>query len=236
MTQRLDASRSLGARTWPEVHGHSGAVVLCVPLGSCEQHGPHLPLCTDTLVAAALCDALTRHRRDVLVAPALGIGASGEHAGFDGTLSFGTRALSACVTEFVRSARPWARAIVVVSAHGGNADAVARVMDTARREGDHVVVFAPRLDGADAHAGRTETSLVLALAPQLVRHNEAVVGNTTPLDELASTLRHDGVAAVSSSGVLGDPTGASAEEGRGLLATLTVDLCATVDAALGAET
>jgi mycofactocin precursor peptide peptidase len=224
---------SLGARTWREVDAHGRHLVLAVPLGSCEQHGPHLPLATDTLVATALCDALALHRADVVIAPAIGVGASGEHAGFAGTLSVGTVALASCLTELVRSARDWTRAVVIVSGHGGNADALERVARTASSEGDDLVVHHPRLEGADAHAGRTETSLVLALAPELVRHNEAVAGVTTPLHELVGTLRAHGVAAVSPNGVLGDPTGASAEEGRELLAALSAGLCGAVDAAFG---
>lgn len=225
---------SLGARTWPELDAGRATHVLAVPLGSCEQHGPHLPLSTDTLVATALCASLAAHRSDVLVAPALGVGASGEHAGFAGTLSVGTDALATVVIELVRSARDWTRAVVVVSGHGGNAEALGRAAATASHDGDELVVFTPRVEGADAHAGRTETSLVLALDPSLVRHNEVVVGVTTPLRALEGDLRARGVAAVSPSGVLGDPTGASADEGRALLAALAVELCATVDAALGA--
>lgn len=232
MSRGLDGA-TLGARTWTELAASGADHVLAVPLGSCEQHGPHLPLSTDTLVASALCDALAAHRDDVVVAPAVGVGASGEHAGFAGTLSVGTEVLARSLTELVRSARGWARAVVVVSAHGGNAEALGVVATTAAGEGDDVVVFAPRLRGADAHAGRTETSLVLALAPELVRHNEAVVGVTTPLGELLGTLRDHGVAAVSPSGVLGDPTGATVEEGRRLLASITADLCGQVDVALG---
>jgi mycofactocin precursor peptide peptidase len=94
-------------------------------------------------------------------------------------------------------------------------------------------VFVPRLRGADAHAGRSETSLALALAPQLVRHNEAVVGVTTPLGELVGALRACGVAAIPSSGVLGDPIGASTEEICVQIATHASDRAAQVDAALG---
>jgi len=227
---------TLGTHSWTELDARGSDVVLAVPVGSCEQHGPHLPLSTDTIVAEALCEALARHRRDVTVAPAVGIGASGEHAGFAGTLSIGTEALAACLTELIRSARGWSRAVVLVSGHGGNADAIASVVGTAAADGDVVVAYAPRLKGADAHAGRTETSLVLALAPQLVRHNEAVIGNTAPLGELAVALRRDGVASVSKNGVLGDPTGASAATGRDLLASLVADLAVTVDGALGALT
>lgn len=229
------SATDLGSRTWPEVAAHGRDLVLAVPLGACEQHGPHLPLSTDTLVASALCDALARHRRDVAVAPCIGVGASGEHAGFPGTLSAGTEALAVYVTGLVRSARSWSRAVVIVSGHGGNADALARVARRAEEDGDVVVVFFPSVPGGDAHAGRTETSLVLALREELVRHNEAVIGNLAPLHELASGLRADGVASASASGVLGDPTGATGAEGRELLEAIAADLFAAVDGALGAR-
>ena len=68
--------------------------------------------------------------------------------------------------------------------------------------------------GGDAHAGRTETSLVLAIAPELVRLDRAEPGCPTPLAELLPALESGGVRAVSANGVLGDPAGASAGEGR----------------------
>jgi mycofactocin precursor peptide peptidase len=225
---------TLGDSTWPAIEERKGSLVLAVPIGSCEQHGPHLPLSTDTIVAVALCEALAAWRTDVAVAPPVAIGASGEHADFPGTLSIGTDALARCLTELVRSARGWTRVVVLVTGHGGNADALAEVARTARHEGDEVMVFSPRVEGGDAHAGRTETSLLLALHPHLVRHNEAVPGVTTPLRALDATLRAEGVRAVSPSGVLGDPRDASAEEGRRVLAGVVDDLCRAVDDALGA--
>ena len=78
----------LDEQAWPDVDLMHP--VLCVPVGSCEQHGPHLPLGTDTIIAVALADELAARRPDVLVAPALTMTASGEHAGFAGTLSIGT--------------------------------------------------------------------------------------------------------------------------------------------------
>jgi mycofactocin precursor peptide peptidase len=73
------------------------------------------------------------------------------------------------------------------------------------------------LPGADAHAGRTETAILLALAPELVRVGAMAPGNTAPLDELLARLRAGGTAAVSPDGVLGDPTGATGDEGERLL-------------------
>jgi creatinine amidohydrolase len=226
---------ALAERSTIDIAERAGRLLVAVPVGACEQHGPHLPLGTDSTVAAALCEALAAARGDVVVAPLIGVGASGEHAGFAGTLSVGTEALAAYLTELIRSARPWARGVVVVSGHGGNVDALARVERIAAHEGDHVACFVPSIEGADAHAGRTETSLVLALDAPSVRHNELVTGVTTPLRELAAELRRRGVAAVSPTGVLGDPTTASSLEGRDVLARLVAALCDMVERAFGSE-
>ena len=79
-----------------------------------------------------------------------------------------------------------------------------------------------------AHAGRTETSILLALDPASVRVDSAAPGATAPLEELMPAMRAGGVAAVSPNGVLGDPTGASAEEGERLLAEMADALRARI--------
>jgi len=81
----------LGRATWSELDGGAPSRLL-IPLGATEQHGPHLPLETDTLIAAALADAVAAARRDVAVSPALPYGSSGEHGAFPGTLSLGQAA------------------------------------------------------------------------------------------------------------------------------------------------
>ena len=216
----------LGARTWREVHA-AGRAVLAVPLGSCEQHGPHLPLDTDSRIAIALADRLATARPDVLVGPAVPYGASGEHAGFDGTLSIGEDGLALVLVELVRSADAFS-GVVLVNGHGGNATAVERAVATSRAEGRRVLSWAPAA-GGDAHAGRTETAALLALAPSVVRLEHAEAGATAPLSELMPALRASGVAAVAPNGVLGDPAGASAEDGRVLLDAMAIDLVAAVD-------
>lgn len=223
---------TLGARTWPEVAARS-PFLLAIPLGSTEQHGPHLPLDTDTRIAEAVATGLAARRSDVVVAPALAYGSSGEHAGFAGTMSLGRDALEGCLVELVRSLGPEVRGTVLVSGHGGNVVPMARAADTLVVEGRRVVARMLNLQGADAHAGRTETSLLLAIAPDTVRHEAAAPGNPTPVQELMPTLRAEGVRAVSANGVLGDPCGASAEEGRRLLAVLIDDLVSGVDDAYG---
>lgn len=197
-----------------------GPRLLLLPLGSCEQHGPHLPLDTDTRIAAAVAAALAAERGDLVVAPALQYGASGEHQGFAGTVSIGTAALEQVLVELARSLGPEFAGLVLLSWHGGNLDAVRRAIPLLRAEGRRVLGVFPGLPEGDAHAGRSETSLMLALDPAAVRLDRAAPGDPRPLAEVMPLLREGGMRAVTPSGVLGDPAGASAEEGRRLLATL----------------
>ena len=219
----------LDALSWPEAARRASNTVLAVPVGSTEQHGPHLPLGTDTAVAVALAQRLAAARPDVLVAPALPYGSAGEHAAFPGTMSIGAAALELVLMELVRSADAFA-GVVLVSAHGGNTAPLTAAMATMRSEGRHVLGWSPRIPNGDAHAGRTETSLLLALSPAAVRVDAAEPGDVRPLARLMGELRRGGVAAVSPNGVLGDPTGASADEGRYLLDELAADLIASVAA------
>ena len=121
------------------------------------------------------------------------------------------------LVELVRSS-DFAR-VLFVCAHGGNAEPLAAAVRQLRDEGHAVWAWSPRWDG-DAHAGRVETSLLLALAPELVGAAREP-GNVEPLSALMGRLRAGGVRAVAPNGILGDPRGASAEEGRALLATAT---------------
>lgn len=220
-------SSTLAALTWPEAELRAAGAVLAVPIGATEQHGPHLPLSTDTDIAVALVGALVRGCQGVVAAPALQYGASGEHEGFSGTISIGQEALEAVLVELGRSAsRTFART-VFVSTHGGNAAPVGRAVDRLRAESRDVLAWSPRWDG-DAHAGRVETSIMLALRPERVDVRRARAGNVAPLAELMPVLRAGGVHAASPNGVLGDPAGASADEGRRLLADAADDLIAKV--------
>lgn len=216
--------------TWPEVEERAAPdTVVAIPLGSTEQHGPHLPFSTDADVAADLCRRLATRRGDVLVAPVLAFGASGEHQDFPGTLSIGRAALELVVVELARSAAATFAGTVFVNAHGGNVEALTSAERRLVGEGRRVLAWTVGWRG-DAHAGRTETSLELALVPDRVRLERAAAGNRRPLDELMTRLRSQAVRAVSPNGVLGDPAGASAEEGEQILQALAADLVATVDA------
>ena len=220
----------LAAMTSPQVRAHAAADgVVVIPIGSTEQHGPHLPLGTDADVALAVSRRLAARMPTAVVAPLIPYGSSGEHAGFAGTLSIGQSAIELLLLELGRSAGETYRRQVFVSAHGGNAGPAARAVAQLRRESRDVLLWMPSWDG-DAHAGRTETALQLALHPDRVRTEEMAAGNVTPVRELMAQLHVGGVLAVSPNGVLGDPTGATAAEGERLLARLTDDLEARVRA------
>jgi mycofactocin precursor peptide peptidase len=212
----------LGAATSPDARTPR---LLFVPLGSTEQHGPHLPLDTDTRIAVTVADTVAaRHPDTMWVAPPLAYGASGEHAGFAGTLSIGLAALELVLVELVRSAGPEFPAVVFVNGHGGNVEALERAVATARGEGRAVSWWSPRLAGGDTHAGHVETSVLLAVDPTVVRVARAEAGVTTPLAELLPALRANGVRGVAPNGVLGDPTTATADAGRRYLADFVDDL------------
>lgn len=204
----------ISAITWRDVH--TGAPpTLVVPVGSVEQHGPHLPLDTDLRVAERVAAALEAADPSLVLAPAVAFGAAGEHEGFPGTVSIGHEGLALLLVELGRSACRWAARVVFVNGHGGNVGTLAQACALLRHEGRDVA-WIPCVAGGDAHAGRTETSLMLALDPSVVGP-EREPGATAPLRELLPVMRERGVRGVSENGILGDPRGASAEEGDRLL-------------------
>ncbi len=213
----------LDQATWPEVERVSaGPTTLIVPLGATEQHGPHLPLGTDTTIAVALADIAAVELPGSQVAPPVPYGSSGEHQDFPGTLSIGARATELVLVELGRSAVLSFDRLLFVNGHGGNALPVTAAVGLLREEGHDVRAWSPRF-GGDAHAGRTETSLMLALMPRLVRDLREA-GNPAPLAALIDDLRAEGVRALAPNGVLGDPTEASAAEGEELVAAAVDDL------------
>jgi mycofactocin precursor peptide peptidase len=219
----------LGHSTTRQLHRLTPALI--IPVGSTEQHGPHLPMDTDTRIAAAVARAVAERLVEAdsecgwMLAAPIGYGASGEHEGFPGTVSVGTAALRLLLVEFGRSAARWARRLVFVNGHGGNVEALAAAATLLRHGGTDVGWCSCSAESADAHAGHTETSVLLHISPGDVRTDELVPGNRAPLAELMPAMRSGGVAAVTEVGVLGDPTTATAAEGGRLYAEM-VDDCA----------
>jgi mycofactocin precursor peptide peptidase len=208
---------SLAASAWAGVPDRP---VVLVPLGSTEQHGPHLPMSTDALVAEAVARAVADRLNDaspasVIVAPTLPYGASGEHQAFPGTVSIGHDALRLVLVEMVRSLSTWAARTVFVNGHGGNVPTLRGVIEQMRFEQHDVSSAMCAFESAsDAHAGFDETSVMLHLHPHLVDMTRAEAGNTAPLSVLLPDLMAKGVRPVTANGILGDPTEATAEAGR----------------------
>ena len=205
----------LSTTSWPHVANRvsQGPLLLVVPLGSCEQHGPHLPFDVDTTVAQRVSEAFVADRADAALAPALGFGASGEHEGFPGTLSIGTAALTSVIVELGRSATRWAERVLFVTGHGGNGDALVGAVSELRREQRDCAWWPCGIPGGDAHAGHTETSLLLALRPGAVDRAATEAGRAEEVGALMPELLRAGVRGVSANGVLGDPTSATREAG-----------------------
>ena len=203
--------------------------VLVVPIGSWEQHGPHLPFDTDTRIALELSHRLTQARAQTYLSPPLPITASGEHSGFSGTLSVGTETTTSMLIEIVRSAT-WCGGVVFVNGHGGNSPAIQAAKKVLDHDQQNVLFWSPSgVADTDTHAGHAETSVMLALAPFEVDMTLAKVGNTQPLAQIMNDMRAGGVRAVSSNGILGDPTRATATDGVKLLEQWTHDLLAEFD-------
>ena len=206
--------------SWTDVAPNSCVIV---PVGSFEQHGPHLPLDTDTQIAIHLSEAVAHLQPAVIVAPAISISASGEHAGFPGTISIGTSALSTVFIEVVRSC-DWAQGVIFVHGHGGNLEATHIASQTLRHENRNYAHWWPQIENSDAHAGITETSLMLAINPQVVHIDRLASGNTQPIAEIQHELRDRGVKSVSPNGILGDAQQATRDHGNLMLQRLVSDL------------
>ncbi|MQY30502.1 creatininase family protein [Nocardia aurantia] len=216
----------------------SDAVVV-QPIGAVEQHGPHLPLITDALHAETIACAAVESLPDdanVWVLPTLHYGKSTEHLGRAGTIAMSAATLMAVCTDLGDSlAASGFRKLVFVNGHGGQPgllEVVAR--DIRHRTGLEVFPVMPMrfppppevdpaVDGFDIHGGFGETSVMLAIAPELVHPDRGFPDGQEAAAEFAR-YRHltlEGVLPtawltddISASGTVGDPTAASAEIGR----------------------
>lgn len=219
----------LGDLTWPDAHALERKVLI-IPLGSVEQHGPHLPLDTDSVIAQAIANELHARTTNSGLAPLVAYGASGEHSDFTGTLSIGTAALTTVLTELIRDASRYWQAVLFVNGHGGNSEALTAALNLAKAESYLVAYTGLRGDARDTHAGYQETSLMLHLDPTRVKFDRAEPGNTQLLNEILASMQDGGVRAISANGILGDPTQATAQLGEKLFLQAVDQALARYDA------
>jgi creatinine amidohydrolase len=224
--------------TWPEAEALAHERVLgLIPTASIEQHGPHLPLATDSLIAAELgrrIGAAIAER--VVVAPVVPGGLSSHHLAFPGTVHFSEELFGGAITAYVEAfERMGVEDVAVISGHGGNLGFL-RTYEQTHREGDSGVRLIAHHDlqgyveamfaGArsagleppetDVHAGGVETSQGLALFPELVRPFNGVDGLTRAEEGWLERVLAEGIHAVSKSGVLGDVHPATAAAGAAI--------------------
>jgi creatinine amidohydrolase len=217
---------------------HAGAACL-VPTGSLEQHGEHLPVATDSLLAEHVClEAARRARTDVLVTPALWTGLSPHHLRFGATATVGSATFAAVVRETVESLRTWCPRVVVVNGHGGNRGPLVTLGLEAGIEAVSYweLVPAERLAelfpfdlGSVGHAGEFETSLMLEAFPASV--GEPGFGYELIAESNDALLAPD----MGESGVLGDPRAATAEAGREVLGEIVAALVVMLDGEAGEQ-
>ncbi|WP_308295107.1 creatininase family protein [Streptomyces sp. NK08204] len=206
------------------------AQIAVLPVGSFEQHGPFLPLATDTLVACAVARAIAA-AYPVQLLPPVTLSCSHEHAAWPGTVSISAVTLHAVVADVAASLRrSGVDALVVVNGHGGNY-VLGNVVQEASARGERMALFpaaedweaAARRAGVvtslltDMHAGEIETSVLLHAHPEFVRPGYESADFTADDRRHLLTL---GMSAYTESGVIGRPSLGSAEKGQELLAAL----------------
>ncbi|MFF8424124.1 creatininase family protein [Streptomyces sp. NPDC016566] len=205
--------------------------VAVLPVGSFEQHGPFLPLATDTLIACTVAREIAA-AYPVHLLPPVTVSCSHEHAAWPGTVSISAVTLHAVVRDIAASLRrSGVDALVVVNGHGGNY-VLGNVVQEASARGETMGLFPAAEDWeaareaagvrtsllTDMHAGEIETSILLHAHPEFVRPGYESA------DFTADDRRHlltVGMSAYTESGVIGRPSLGSAEKGKELLASLT---------------
>ncbi len=217
--------------TSPEVRaaldaGYTTVVIAC---GATEQHGPHLPLSMDAEHGAKLAEEVARGLGHTLVAPTIRIGCSDHHMAFPGSFSLRVETFEAICHDYCTSlARHGFRRILFVPSHGGNFAPLAAMqprLQEAVGPDVQVVVFADLLatidlwrrvveaetglgDRVGGHADIAESSIMLALHPELVHESAAEVGYVGPITpEVMAKVFRDGMDTITPNGIIGDARG-----------------------------
>lgn len=201
-----------------------------MPVGSFEQHGPYLPLATDTIIGCVIARSLA-DSYPVLYLPPISIACSHEHAAWPGTVSISAATLYAVVSDIYKSLRrSGLKNLVLIDAHGGNY-VLKNIVQETTETGPSMALFPTRADWKaaraaaalgtndheDMHGGELETSILLHTYPELVRDGYEKGDHIA--NERAELLTV-GMKRYTTSGIIGRPSLASAAKGKELLTSL----------------
>ena len=201
-----------------------------VPVGSMEQHGPHLPVSTDAIIGEYVAKKVAP-LVGAVVMPTIAYGVSFEHRPlFNASVRKGT--LAATVSDVCASLAAFGfTQIIILNGHYGNIAALKNITRNPRipqGASVHVLHYWRAMKGELGHAGDVETSLVLAIAPELVDMGKAVPGAKKKPSKSTLTSKPGSFIKITGNGVWGDPRGASAEKGNRLLKEITKNLAKTI--------
>jgi len=211
-----------------------GFVTVVFAVGSNEQHGSHLPISTDSLIGEVLANKVARKLDNALQAPSINVGCSGHHMAFPGTINLKPETLKCLIRDYCESlAKHGFKNIIILPSHGGNFDAVREVVNELNQSLEEVNIVAyTDLKGllrllaefslkhgisapeSGAHAGESETSMVLAIRKDLVDMEHAEKGFVGSFEDKIDFVMSQGIKALTKNGVLGDPRRAEAKKGE----------------------
>ena len=222
--------------SWPEIKKalDDGITTVIIAAGSVEQHGPHLPEITDTVLGYQSAMELARRLGNALVAPVIRPGLSEHHMAFPGSITLRPEVFTGIVEDYISSyVRHGFKTIILISSHGGNTATLAKVAEDQAKKYEGVKIISglslsdmrpvvESLEKADdlpagtygSHACARETSVMLLFAPQLVDMSKAKCGYLGRLtDEVVQKVFTGGIASISENGILGDARPSNAERG-----------------------
>jgi creatinine amidohydrolase/Fe(II)-dependent formamide hydrolase-like protein len=229
--------RRIEEMSWFQIKNalESGVDTVVAAAGSMEQHGPHMPMITDTLLGTVIADGVAARMGNVLRGPTIPFGVSEHHMAFRGTITLDKETFKTVVKQYVQSlAHHGFKTVIIIPSHGGNFGPLKEIEEETGGEingarylpytdlWEFVAVMnavaepdgiSPEVSGA--HAGEAETSMVLAERPELVDMSRAEAGFVEQMnEEHARRLFEEGMTALTDNGILGDARPADAARGR----------------------
>jgi len=222
---------------WPDIKEaiEEGYSTVVIGIGSTEQHGPHLPTTTDTLIGDMIAHRVALKLGKALQARTIPVGCSEHHLAFPGTISLQASTLKMMMGDYTESlVKQGFNTIIYLPSHGGNFQTVMEAIEDQGPKYPEVKIigytdlmqfveclyeisaeFGITKEESGAHAGENETSFIMAFAGELVKQDRFAPGYLGPLGEKEiKVILEKGMPALSEKGVLGDPTQASAERGK----------------------